>query len=254
MNEELRIERHGRVTTLVIDRPPLNILDLSTLERLGSMIQALERDDGRLLVLRSATDRAFSAGVAVEDHTDDRIERMLSLFHGALERLRTLPYPTLAAVRGHCLGGGLELAAACDFMLAAEDAHLGQPEVQLGCFPPYAAALYPSRIGYARTLELLLTGRTIGADEAQRIGLVTWTVATDAFEDKLSELTQALSANSGSVCRLIKRAVAQADRLPWATALAESERIYLEDLTATEDMREGLSAFLQKRAPRWRDQ
>jgi len=253
MSAELRLERDDRIATLVIDRPPLNILDLATLERLGSMIQGLEGEELRLLVLRSASKRAFSAGVAVEDHTDDRIERMLSLFHEALERLRTLPCPTLAAVRGHCLGGGLELAAACDLILAAEGARFGQPEVQLGCYPPYAAALYPRRIGYARTLELLLTGRSFGAEEARRFGLVTWTVAADAFEDELAELKQALSANSGAVCRLIKRAVAQADRAPWATALAESERIYLEELTATEDMREGLTAFLEKRAPHWRD-
>ena len=252
MSDELRLERRDRVATLAIDRPPLNILDLPTLERLGNLVRELSQEDLQLLVLRSATPRAFSAGVAVEDHTPDKIERMLSSFHGLLEGLRRLPFLTLAAVQGHCLGGGLELAAACDFIAAAGDAHLGQPEVQLGCYPPYAAALYPSRIGYARTLELLITGRILDADEAREIGLVTWLLPADSFDAAIEDLTGKLTAHSAAVCRLIKRAVRASIESSWPQALAESERIYLEELTRTDDMREGLEAFLAKRKPSWR--
>ena len=169
MTDTLRLERTDRIMTLTLDRPPLNILDLETLERLGALIGDLPEDEIQLLVVRSASAKAFSAGVAVDDHTPDKIDRMLSLFHAALESLRRLPFPTLAAVEGHCLGGGLELAAACDFILASTSARLGQPEIQLGCFPPYAAALYPSRIGYARTLELLLTGRIVDAEDRRQV-------------------------------------------------------------------------------------
>lgn len=252
MSAELQLERRDRIATLAIDRPPLNILDLATLERLEALIQDLSPDDLHLLVLRSGSKRAFSAGVAVEDHTPDRIERMLSSFHGVLERLRRLPCLTLAAVQGHCLGGGLELAAACDFIAAADDAHLGQPEVLLGCFPPYAAALYPLRVGYARALELLVTGRTLDAGEAKEIGLVTWLLSADSFDDDLNSLTERLTAHSAAICRLIKRTIRESLGTPWPQALAESERIYLEELTRTEDMREGLDAFLEKRKAQWR--
>lgn len=252
MNDVLRLERNDRVATLTLDRPPLNILDLETLEQLGALLTGLPEDELQLMVVRSASPKAFSAGVAVDDHTPDKIDRMLSLFHAALERLRRLPFPTLAAVNGHCLGGGLELAAACDFILASADARLGQPEVQLGCFPPYAAALYPARIGYARTLELLLTGRILDAEEARSIGLVTWTVSRETFDERLAELIEQLTSGSAAVSRLIKRTVQRATASPGAQALAESERIYLEELTQTDDMQEGLSAFLEKRAPQWR--
>lgn len=252
MTDTLRLERTDRIMTLTLDRPPLNILDLETLEKLGALIGNLPEDEIQLLVVRSASAKAFSAGVAVDDHTPDKIDRMLSLFHAALESLRRLPVPTLAAVEGHCLGGGLELAAACDFILASTSARLGQPEIQLGCFPPYAAALYPSRIGYARTLELLLTGRIVDAEEARAIGLVTWTVPAEGFSDRLEQLVEQLTSGSAAVCRLIKRTVQRATEMPGAPALVESERIYLEELTQTEDMQEGLNAFMQKREPQWR--
>jgi cyclohexa-1,5-dienecarbonyl-CoA hydratase len=252
MSDDLRIERRDRVATVVIDRPPLNILDLAALDRLGHLMQDLPKDDLQLLLLRSASGRAFSAGVAVEDHTPDKIDRMLSSFHDVLERLRQLPCLTLAAVRGHCLGGGLELAAACDFIAAADDSRLGQPEVQLGCYPPYAAALYPSRIGYARTLELLVTGRILKPDEAKQIGLVTWIVPAESFDEEIESLTVDLTAHSAAVCRLIKQAVRTSQESSWPQALAESERIYLEELTQSDDMREGLDAFLEKRKPEWR--
>lgn len=253
MTDTLRLERDGRLATLILDRPPLNILDLASLRRLGDLLDPLAGDDElQLLVLRSASPRAFSAGVAVEDHVAERIPDMLDLFHGALERLRSLPALTLAAVQGHCLGGGMELAAACDLVLAADDARFGQPEVELGCFPPYAAAVHPRRIGRGATLDLLVTGRRIDGREAARIGLVQRVASAGQFTSGLEAFTAELLAASRPVARLIKQAVRAGEEESHEHAVAACERLYVEELTRMEDMEEGLEAFRRKRRPSWR--
>ena len=123
-----------------------------------------------VIVLRGAGERAFSAGVAVQDHTPDRVGPMLDSLHGTIRRLRDLNAVTLAAVHGHCLGGGMELAMACDMVIASDDARFAQPEIELGCFPPVASALFPSRIGAGLTLDLALTGRILTSEEAESLG------------------------------------------------------------------------------------
>jgi cyclohexa-1,5-dienecarbonyl-CoA hydratase len=250
--ETVRVERDGRVATIVLDRPPLNILDLATIARLDEALTALDGADLQLAFLRGAGPRAFSAGVAVQDHTPDKLDRMLGGLHGAVRKLDALPAITIAAVHGHCLGGGMELALACDLVLATDDARFGQPEIELGCFPPVAAALYPRRIGAGRTLELLLTGRTLSAAEAEALGLVTWRVAEGGLDLGIARVTADLTAKSAAVTRLTKRAVRAGRDLPFPASLAETERLYREDLARTVDMEEGLAAFLAKRPPEWR--
>lgn len=253
MASPIQIWRDGRVATLTVDRPPLNVLDLAALAALEEALAGL-RDDGelQLLVVRGAGPKAFCAGVSVQDHTPDKVPEMLSRFHGALNALRALPAVTLAAVHGHCLGGGMELALACDLVLATAEARFGQPEVELGCFPPYAAALYPRQLGPGRTLDLLLTGRVVDGAEAERLGLVTHLAPLGGLEESLAELERAITGKSAAVTRLIKRAVRAGAASPFPAALAEAERLYLEELADTEDMQEGLAAFLEKRRPEWR--
>lgn len=254
-NRTVRVDRgDDGVATLWVDRPPLNILDLDTLAALGSAATALAAEPPRVLVVRGAG-RCFSAGVAVEDHTPDKIGLMLERFHGALEGLRKLPSVTVAAVHGHCLGGGMELAAACDLAIAGDDARFGQPEVKLGCYPPYAAALYPSLLGPRVTLDLLLTGRTIDAAEALRFGFVSRVVPAGDLDAAVEEIAGALGGLSAEVARLTKKAVAAGTSqgaADLAAALAECERIYLEELAETADMEEGIAAFLDKRRAEWR--
>lgn len=253
MSATVRIERTGRTATATIDRPPLNVLDVATIDALRSGLDELGADPGlQLVVLRSAGEKAFSAGVALEDHTPDKVPQMLDSFHGLVRLLRRLPAITLARVQGHCLGGGMELATACDLVLAADDATFAVPEVQLACFPPVAAAHYPSRIGHGRTLDLVLTGRPLAAGEAEAWGLVTWTASADGLDARLAEIVASLEAMSAPVHRLIKKAVTAAGELGDDAALAEAERIYLEELTQIQDMEEGLTAFLEKRSPKWR--
>src|SRR3954466_2127785 len=148
MTDTIRLQYEHRVATLTIDRPPLNILDIPTIEQLGRTIEALAADPALLVViLRGAGERAFSAGVAVQDHTPDKVGPMLDSLHGTIRRLRDPDPITIAALPGHCLGGGMELAMACDLVIASDDARFAVPEIELGCFPPVASPLLPSRIG-----------------------------------------------------------------------------------------------------------
>lgn len=253
MTSAIRVQREGRVATLTVDRPPLNILDMEALAALGGAVSGLrEETELQLVVVRGAGAKAFCAGVSVQDHTPDKVPEMLSRFHGALNAVRGLPALTLAAVHGHCLGGGMELALACDLVLATEDARFGQPEVELGCFPPYGAALYPAALGTARTLDLLATGRVVNGPEAEHLGLVTYLAPAGGLEERLAEVQGWITGKSAAVLRLTKRAVRAGAAAPFTDALAEAERLYLEELARTEDMEEGLTAFMEKRRPEWK--
>lgn len=236
----------GRRATLTLDRPPLHILDLDLLAALDAATAELAESEVQVVVVRSTGAKAFSAGVAVEDHVPERIESMLETFHRGLNRLRDMPATTVAAVQGHCLGGGMELAMACDLVVASENARFAQPEIKLGCYPPWAAAFYPERLGRGRTLDLLLTGRTLTAAEAERWGVVQRLAPAGELDAAVEGLVGELLAQSPVVAQLTRRAVdAGGD-------LAESERLYIDELAATHDMAEGLEAFLEKRPPVWR--
>lgn len=254
MSAPLTLERRERVAVLALDRPPLQILDLELLAELERTLERLADDPQLQLLLVAATgEKAFSAGVSVQDHTPDKIASMLASFHGALRRLRALDALTVALVDGPCLGGGMELACCCDLVFATERSRFGQPEILLGCFAPVAAALYPRRIGAGRTLDLLLSGRTFGAEEAERLGFVQERFADRAALDaRAGQLESAVLGKSAAVARLTKRAVRAGEERPFLPALAEAERLYLDELAGSEDMAEGLAAFLAKRAPVWR--
>ena len=247
------LHRDDRLATVTLNRPPLNILDIPTIDRLGEIIAELAADPELVvIVLQGAGDRAFSAGVAVQDHTPDKVVPMLDSLHGTIRRLRDLDAVTVAAVQGHCLGGGMELALACDLMIATEDSRFAQPEIELGCYPPVASALLPSRIGAGLTLDLALTGRTLTCEEAERLGLVTRRAPAGTLHDAVQGLTATITAKSAPVVRLTKKAVRAGRDLPFSEALAETERIYKEELLPLEDLEEGAAAFLAKRRAVWR--
>ncbi|HKV13216.1 MAG TPA: enoyl-CoA hydratase/isomerase family protein [Thermoanaerobaculia bacterium] len=247
----VQVLRDGRAATVTLNRPPLNILDIPTIARLGEAVSELAADpDLQVVFLRGAGDRAFSAGVSVQDHAADKVGPMLESLHGTIRRLRALDAVTVAAVHGHCLGGGMELALSCDLVIATEDARFGQPEIDLGCYPPVAAALYPSLLGASRTLDLVLTGRILTCEEAERMGIVTRRV--DDLDRGIARFAQEIGGKSAAVTRLAKKAVRAGRDRAFADALAETERVYAEELCRTEDMEEGVAAFLEKRQPVWK--
>ncbi len=251
--EFLRVDCDAGIRRLVLCRPPLNVLHIPMLEELNAAVgQVADDADARVLVV-TGEGRAFCAGVDVADHTPDRVERMLELFHGAIRRLLSLRVPVVAAVNGAALGGGCELAIACDIVLVRADAKIGQPEIRLGALPPVAAALLPRRIGLQRALDLILSGRVLTGEEATASGLCTRLLPADEFEAGVSEYANNLASLSRPVVALAKRATVQGAGLPLEQALAEAERIYLEELMGLADAREGLAAFMEKREPVWSD-
>jgi cyclohexa-1,5-dienecarbonyl-CoA hydratase len=191
--------------------------------------------------------------VDVSDHTKEKAGRMISTFHRVFHIMSRMSTPTIAAVRGACLGGGCELATFCDLVIASENAKFGQPEIKVGVIAPVAAAFFPKMIGCRRTLELLLTGATIDAAEASRIGLINRCVPDDEFDAVVEAYANKLAALSGPVLRLNKRAVMEGLELDFERALGGVEDIYLHELMKTEDAIEGLAAFMEKRPPKWKE-
>jgi cyclohexa-1,5-dienecarbonyl-CoA hydratase len=245
-------ERMGSVARLVINRPPLNILDIAAIRELNSgSAAALHQEGVRLVEIRGAGEEAFSAGVDVSDHFPDRAPEMLREFHSLIRSVLYASCPVLAVVRGHCLGGGMELAMACDFIVASEDARFAQPEVKVGAFPPVAAVLLSKLIPEKKALELVLTGEPIAAEQAQRLGLVNRVVRPGELEGEVARFSGLLLAQSALVTMLARKAARLAPLAAFESALRESERIYLEQLLATVDASEGLRAFLEKRPPVW---
>lgn len=248
------VKRLGAVARLIINRPPLNILDLATIHELRERMKlALDEPGLRLIELRGAGEKAFSAGVDIRDHFPERAPEMLGEFHTLIRAVLYAPCPVVAVVCGHCLGGGMELAMSCDFILASDDARFGQPEIKVGAFPPVAAALLPGLIGEKKALQLILTGEPITAQEAYSLGLVNCVAAAAELENEVSRLADALLAQSAAVAGLARKASRMRSRTTFESALRESERIYLEELLPTEDASEGLRAFLEKRSPVWKN-
>lgn len=249
----VRYARDGRIGRITLDRPPLNVLDLAMFEALQRAI-AEARADRRLAVLAvTGEGKVFSAGADVGDHTPDKVARMLELFHGAVRALLALEVPVVALAHGAALGGGAELALACDIILARDDLKFGFPEIQLAAFPPVAAALLPRVVGRHAALDLILTGRTLDADGAARIGLVSRVFPSPEFETGTTKVLAGLAGLSAPVLRLAKRAVREGEEVPFDGALERAERIYLDDLMREPDAHEGIAAFLAKRSPAWRE-
>lgn len=250
--QTIRVEDEGRVARLVLARPPLNILNIAMLEEMEDALDVLATRRDLCAIVIAADGKAFSAGVDVEDHIEDRVRPMIAAFHGVFRRLADLEPPTVAAVHGAALGGGCELAAFCDLVVAAENATFGQPEIRLAVFPPITASAFHYFVHGKKTLELLLLGETIDAREAERIGLVNRVVPAAELAGAVSEMTGRLASYSADALRLAKKAYyASVDR-PFREALDRAEEIYLDELMTTHDANEGIAAFREKRAPRWR--
>lgn len=247
----ITLSRAGPLARIELDRPPLNVLDIAMLESLDALLAGVAGDPAVKVLVLSGAGKAFCAGADVADHARDRVERMLRVFHSVIRRLVALDMPTVGLVHGAALGGGAELALACDIVLARADLRLGQPEIRLGVFPPVAAALLPRLVGRQRALELVLTGRELGAEEARQLGLVSHVFPAERFNEEAQAWLQRLAQLSGSSLRLAKRAVTQGLESGFDAALGGAESLYLGDLMATRDANEGITAFLEKRQPAW---
>jgi cyclohexa-1,5-dienecarbonyl-CoA hydratase len=246
------LEKDGTLLRLRLSRPKANIVDAAMIASLRAALGEHLPSTRLRAVLLDAEGPHFSFGASVVEHLPDSCAQMLRDLHALILQMLESPVAILVAVRGQCLGGGLEVAAAGHLIFAAPGAMLGQPEMKLGVFAPAASCLLPERIGQSRAEDLLLSGRSIDAGEAHRIGLVN-VVADDPEAAALAWFDEHLAPKSASSLRLAVRAARAGFRERAGEKIARVERLYLEELMATRDAVEGLTAFIAKRPPKWED-
>lgn len=247
------LEKIERAAWITVDRPPLNVLDLGLLREMDQMLNSLASESATdFLVIRGGGERAFSAGVDVRDHTREKVPEMLRVVHGVVRKLLALPQITIALVRGACLGGGLELASSCDFILASVESVFATPEINVGCYPPVALARFPSLVGYHRAAELILTGQRISAQQAAAMGLINRAVPAPELNQAVEALLEELRSKSRAVLRIALKGLREIRLSNFAAGLARAEELYLTELLKTADVEEGVQAFLNKRRPDWK--
>lgn len=240
------------LATLAINRPPFNVLDIPTMCEVNDALDACMKDESvKILVITGVAEKAFSAGVEVADHTPDKVDLMIEVFHGIFRRLQKMPMPTIAAVNGAALGGGMELAIGCDMIVAAAGAKFGQPEIKLAVFPPVAAVLLPRLVPPARAMEILLGGENFTSEEGKAMGLVNRVFPRESFAADVDAFIAPFLKLSRVALLSTRRAIREAAGKPFNAALDTAESIYLKELMMTDDAKEGLAAFLEKRKPVW---
>ena len=242
-----------QVGTITLNRPPYNVINIATMDEINKALLEIENNsESHFVVFRGAGDKMFSAGVDVLDHAEDKVEKMLSKFHDIFRLLYRWDKISISVVHAPAIGGGCELATFCDFVIASESSYFSQPEIDVGCYPPIAAAAFPRIVGPKIAMDMVLTGRKISAKEAQAFGLITRVVPDDKLEESLSELLATLKGKSRSVLSLSKKALKAGTEWEFNLALTKAEDIYIDELLKTEDVKEGLSSFAEKRKPEWK--
>ncbi len=243
----------GNVARLALNRPPVNVLNIEMMREMNAALEQVQGTPGLRALVFTAEGKFFSAGVDVAEHTKDKVREMIAVFHGIFENLNRLSVPTLAFVQGPALGGGCELALYCDIVLASEKAKFGQPEIKVGVFPPIAAFLLPNDMPLKFAAEILMTGDTYSAADMKAMGVVNRVFAEAMFAADCESFLEKITANSSVVLELTKQAMRAGHGRPYGKAMPDIERLYLEKLMAAEDASEGLTAFMEKRKPAWKD-
>jgi cyclohexa-1,5-dienecarbonyl-CoA hydratase len=239
------------VARIALHNPPVNVIDIAMMEELAAAIADAEGRSDVSTIVFSGSDKVFSAGVDVAAHAPDKVNEMLSKFHHLFRVLISSQKVLIAAVHGHCLGGGAELAMVCDIVITSESSVWGFPEISLGCFPPVAAVALASVVGQKHAADLILTGRKFDGFEARFLGLANSAVPDHQVKDKLDESLARLATLSPTALALAKKAMYAWDSMHFDKGLARAEKIYLAELMQTSDAREGIQAFLEKREVHW---
>lgn len=247
----LTVKAGSSVARITLRNPPLNVIDIPMMEALARTLEELEARSDIAVVVLSGNGKGFSAGVDVAAHAPDKVEEMLTRFHGVIRLLLSSKKVTIAAVHGHCLGGGAELAMVCDIVYTAASAQWGFPEIKLGCYPPVACTGLSALVGQKRAAELILTGRTISGVEAAEMGLANLSVRDEELAAAVDRIIGELAALSPAALAVTKKAIYAWDAMHFDKGLARAEKIYLEELVKAPDAQEGISAFLEKRKPKW---
>jgi cyclohexa-1,5-dienecarbonyl-CoA hydratase len=249
----VRLEKTDGVAHVTLDAPPLNILTASMMAGISDALEEARSDRSLKAVSFTANGKAFSAGADVGEHRPEQAPEMIAAFSRMFELLGALDLPVVMAVDGAALGAGFELALMADVLLASERAKFGQPEIRLGFFAPVGVAWLPARIGPARAIEVTCSGRTYTAAEMLDFGLVSRVVPPEelgaALERVLSDFRRASPLVMRMNVRLIRRLLGR----PFEEARREAEKVFLEELMVSEDVREGIASFFEKREPSWKN-
>ncbi len=249
----VKYRRDGEVVYLTLDRPEHNLLNERMLAELATGINSLgEQNDIKLIVVDSAA-KAFCGGIELGEYTQRRVFQLLDAFHSAFSAMLDTSKPVLVVVNGPAFGGGAELAALGDLVIATHRARFAQPEIKLGVFPPLAAAILPYIVGPKLALEAVLTGETMTAERARDLGLVNWVVSQDELQNKVNEVIAKVTAQSGPVLTMAKKAIMGSLGQPLREGVRNSMKVFLNELADLEDSQEGLRALVEKRAPKWKN-
>jgi cyclohexa-1,5-dienecarbonyl-CoA hydratase len=252
--QNIETEFKDGLGTITLNRPPVNILNIAMMEEINDQLNVWQGKKDLKVVLFNARGKCFSAGVDVGEHMGDLAPKMIGAFHRMFRLMDTLGIPTVASVYGSCLGGGCELAVFCDLVVSSQGAKYGQPEIQVGVFPPIAAQIMPRIMGRKAAMELILSGKIISAEEAMAMGLVNQVVPEEELEEATTKFVKPYIKLSAEVLRKTKKAVSAGLMDDFEPSLKAIEDIYLNELMQTADAQEGLKAFLEKRKPEWKNE
>jgi len=235
-----------RGATLRLCRAPANVLDIATLQRLAGELARLSTDPPLSLVITG--EPHFCAGVAIEDHVPERIGAMLDAFHGFLRAILAFPAPTIARIAGACLGGGAEIALACDLVFAAEDARIGFPEIGLACFPPAAAVLLPGAIGRSAAADWVLSGTIVSGREAERKGFAGRVFPRERLEEGVTQFAAELAGRSRPAVSAALAVLRAPRRALFDRSIGAAEEAYAR-LSRSPELAEAVARFRDRKRP-----
>jgi enoyl-CoA hydratase/carnithine racemase len=251
--EFVRYRIDGEVARLTLDRPEHNLLNEKMLNELAAGINSLEGKGGVKLIVLDSAAKAFCGGIEIGEYTARRVFQLLDAFRGTFLAMMDTGKPLMAVVNGPAFGGGAELAALADLVVATPKARFAQPEIKLGVFPPLSAVILPYVLGPKLALELVLTGETMTAERARDVGLVNWLVPEKDLEKTVNEIIAKVTSQSGPVLTMAKKAILGSMGLPLRDGVRNSMKVFLNELSDLEDSQEGLRALVEKRAPKWKN-
>ncbi len=250
----VRCSINDDVVTITLDKPKHNVMNLAMMNDINGELESVLGDDSPKCLVFEAEGSSWCAGVEVSDHKPEVVSDMISVFTKMFKLIHKLEIPTIAAVHGACLGGGMELAIACDIILASESAVFGQPEIKLGFFPPYAAVRLPTLVGAARSIEICTTGRRYSSSEALQMGMISEVIPgtnKNTLSSRLDKILKEIRDCSPLIIRLNKKAVINSLGVKFDYSLLQTNDLFLNTLMKTEDVREGIASFEEKRKPSW---
>ena len=248
-----QLTNENGIARITLNRPKHNVLNREMMQELTSVLAELKGNADLKCVVLAAQGPSWCAGVEVLDHKPELAPDMIRIFDALLRQIHAFALPSIAAVNGACLGGGMELAIACDMVVAAKSAVFGLPEIKLGFFPPYAAVRLPHLAGPSRAIEICTTGRRYSADAMHQMGIVCDVFDDDALEEGLARLTGEIQQASPLILTLSKKAVTRHTAMALHDAMDSVNDMFLNQLMKTEDTLEGIRSFEEKRRPEWKN-